>query len=253
MSSQPQTSDVIRCISAGMGSILQGGTAQGDSGLFEREGTPHQLSRVKGSKTCDFVFSSHVSTDFINPHSNGQYSSSNISYKDGRNQERSTDRVKQRNLGISVEEHQITITVEYLPGILNVEADKMSRNVKDSQRVEDESTDVSKYLSSKGGLPPQTCLHRDCLIKYPIYFFMEGRSLQQGTRCLSNMLGHIYEGMLFHPSPLIGRVYMESQIRQSHNFVSNSSMANTVHWYPQLLQLSVKNPILLPTFSQTCY
>ena len=87
----------------------------------------------EGSKVCNFNFFSFASQCSINTYSNGQYRYPFIFGKNGRYSKQISDCFEQGNMGLSVEK-EITITVEYLLGLLSVGSETQSRKVSDASK-----------------------------------------------------------------------------------------------------------------------
>ena len=71
--------------------------------------------------------------------------------------------------------------------------------------------------------------------------------LQPRERCLPNFLKQ-QNGYAFPPFCLIGRVLKKVQLDQATLIVVTPEW-QTQSWYPQLLQMSIKNLLLLPSIS----
>ena len=137
-------------------------------------------------------------------------------------------------------QQSILITAEHLPGVLNVQADKESRTFVDS---------------SDSKLQPQ--------ILQP---FLKDREIDLFATRLTNQLKHFVnwrpdphavttdafsidwsqlKGYAFPPFNLIPRTLMKV-INDNANLVLVAPVWQTQHWWPLLLQLTVKQPVLLP-------
>ena len=142
-------------------------------------------------------------------------------------------------------QHQITITVEYLPGRLNVEADTMSRNVRDSSEWKLDPQVFWKICKARWR--PCTDLFASRLShQVPLYFSWKIDPYSRGQDALQTCWTHL-RGYAFPPFSLISRVLWK--VRQEEATILLITPAwQTQAWYPQLLYLSIRNPILLPVW-----
>ena len=141
----------------------------------------------------------------------------------------------------------ITISAEYLPSALNQEADWESRHHKDS---------------SDWKLCPLTFHQIGCQMGHPSIDLFASRLCHQLDNYLSwkpdpyskgvDAMQHIWSSQLGHilyafpPYSLIPRVLHKVIQDQVHTLILIAPVWQAQPWYPSLLQLSVKNPILLP-------
>ena len=122
--------NIFGCLKAGIGGSLQGEKDRGTM-VKTRGKTTHKLIRVNGSKTSNFDFHTIISHDQLNSYSNGQYCGSNLFGKNGDTKNRDIS-VLSKEIWDYLLEKKITITAEYLPGKLNIQADQESQLVRDS-------------------------------------------------------------------------------------------------------------------------
>jgi len=212
-------------------------TKQADNGLPQK-GLPYKHSRAESSEVCNYVFSSNVSKCSVHPHSNGQHCRSDFLLKMGETKNEILTKVSKQIWGYLLE-HQITITAEYLPGILTVEADAMSLNVKDSSEWK---LDHQVFWDlCRARLTPCTDLFASRLSH-----LLEDRSIQQGSGCSSSTLdSHLR--VCFSTFLLNKQVLWKVQVDQATILLIAPAWQSQA-WCPRLLQLSIQNPILLPLF-----
>ena len=142
---------------------------------------------------------------------------------------------------------QITLTAEYLPSILNVEADYQSRNVQDW---------------SEWKLCPQTfkmiCKHlgnpnMDLFASRTSHQILPYMSLKLDPMChavdaFQQNWAHMFP-YAFPPFNLIGRVLKKAQNHQIDMIIITPIWV-TQPWYPTLLGMSILPPLLIPMYTR---
>ena len=139
--------------------------------------------------------------------------------------------------------HQITITVEYLPGCSNVEADRMSRSVKDSSEWK-LNQHIFQNLCRARGTPCTDLFASRLTHQVPLYFSWKIDPYSRGQDAFQARWTHI-RGYAFPPFCLIGKVLWKVSSDLATIMIVTPAW-QTQSWYPQLLQLSIQNPILVP-------
>ena len=139
---------------------------------------------------------------------------------------------------------EITITAEYLPGLLNVEADTQSRTVKDASEWKLNPRIFQKICKYRG--TPEIDLFASRIShQLPTYISWKLGPYSQG-RDAFQISWINKKGYAFAPFCLIGRVLENTQSDQATLIVVTPG-CQTQSWYPLLLQMSIKNPLLLPS------
>ena len=140
-------------------------------------------------------------------------------------------------------DQEITITAEYLPGKLNVEADRESREVQDSSEWKLDPQIFSRLTAMLGS--PEIDLFASrlshqipCYMSWKLDPFSMGRDAFQ----IKWDRGLVYA---FPPFSLIARVLKKVQKDLSCMMII-TPLWQTQMWYPTILRMSVRNPILLP-------
>ena len=140
----------------------------------------------------------------------------------------------------------ITITAEYLPGILNQEADSESRSVKDSSEWKLKTAVFQKVCQARG--TPSIDLFASRLShQVPEYMSWKLDPYSKGRDAFQFSWSHL-QAYAFPPFSLIGRVLKKVQADNA-NLIIITPAWQTQSWYPTLLQMSVQHPLLLPSTS----
>ena len=241
-SSSTATNNFNRCLQAGLGSSLQGLPDRGTV-VSWGENVAHKYSGVESSKASTLLLSPYVPINKINSLENRQYSSIDILEKDGggTHSRALTDLSKQ--IWEYLLSHKITITVEYLPGVLNVEADTLSRNLKDSSEWK-LNKQVFLDICRVRGTPCTDLFASRLSHQVPQYFSWKIDPYSISADAFQACWTHL-KGYAFPPFSLIGRVLWKVRADQS-TIVLITPAWKTQAWYPQLLELSIKNPIMIP-------
>ena len=140
-------------------------------------------------------------------------------------------------------DHQITITVEYLPGVLNIIADKMSRSVKDLSEWM-LNPKVFQILCKARGIPCTDLFASRLTHQVPVYYAWKIDPYSRGQDAFQACWTHL-RGYAFPPFCLIGKVLWKVKTDYA-TIVIVTPAWQTQSWYPQLLHMSIKNPLLLP-------
>ena len=137
----------------------------------------------------------------------------------------------------------ITITVEYLPGVLNVVADYESRYVQDSSEWM-LCPKTFNLICSVLGVPEIDLFASRISHQVPKYFAWKLDHYSVGRDAFQTKWTHL-KGYAFPPFSLMGRVLRKVELDQA-TIVVVAPVWQGQPWFPKLLQLAVRNPILLP-------
>ena len=137
----------------------------------------------------------------------------------------------------------ITITAEYLPGVLNQEADKESRNVRDSSEWKLKPQIFQKICSLRG-TPDMDLFASRISHQVPAYRSWKLDPFSKGRDAFQTRWTHM-KGYAFPPFSMIGRVLKKAQVDQA-NLMLITPAWQTQPWFPTALQMSIQNPIMLP-------
>ena len=140
--------------------------------------------------------------------------------------------------------HGITVTAEWLPGILNGEADWESRNIRDSSEWL-LNPQIFKRITQLLGKPRVDLFASRTSHQLPIYWAWKPDPGCQGVDAFQTQWnrGLMYA---FPPFSLIPRVLQKVQ-KEKATLILVTPMWNSQPWYPLLLQLCIAKPILLPS------
>ena len=137
----------------------------------------------------------------------------------------------------------ITISAEYLPSILNVIADQESRIYHSTEWKL--LPKVFATICKKWGTPSLDLFASRVCHQIPAYVAWKPDPYSQGTDAFqqdwSNQVLHA-----FPPFRLLNRVLNKVRQDQVSNMILVSPTWHTQPWYPELLEMSMGNPILLP-------
>ena len=200
-------SNKFGCLNSGMGCTLQG---SGDRWpvVSPGEGTPFKHIRAESCKASHSIVSRKVSNGIVDPHSNGQHCRPNISKKMGGTRCPILTAMS-KEIWKYLLAHQITITVEYLPGILNVITDRQSRNVKDSSEWM-LNTVVFRALCRARGTPCTDLFASRLSHQVPVYFSWKIDPYSRGQDAFHERWTHV-RGYAFPLFCLIGKFYGRSK------------------------------------------
>ena len=137
----------------------------------------------------------------------------------------------------------ITITAEYLPGALNREADMQSRTVKDSSEWKLNPV-VFQNLCKSWWTPDIDLFASRVSHQVPAYVSWKLDPYSKGRDAFQMRWTHT-KGYAFPPFSLIGRVLHKVLFDQA-TLILITPAWQTQSWYPQLLRLSIRNPLILP-------
>lgn len=139
-------------------------------------------------------------------------------------------------------QHGITITVEHLAGKLNMEADLQSRSVNDSSEWKLNPSIFQDVCHARW--TPSIDLFASRHSHQVPRYVLEKRPIQCGKGCISAKLDRSL-GVCFLPFSLIPKVLKKVQSDKATLLLITLAW-QTQAWYPKALQLSVRNPLLLP-------
>ena len=140
---------------------------------------------------------------------------------------------------------QITITAEYLPGVLNVQADRASRHFQDSSEWL-LCPQLFQKICQKFGHPDMDLFASRLFHQIPAYMAWKPDPGSQATDALQQKWSHLYP-YAFPPFSLVGRVVAKVRVEKVSMILITPAW-QTQPWYGQLLGMSVQNPLLLPVF-----
>ena len=157
-------------------------------------------------------------------------------------EQRDLKRHKQRDISKEIGDYlllkEITIIVEYLPGVLNQEADFQSRSMKGLSEWK-LKLQIFHALCNIRGTPESRVSHQLlCYISWKLDPFSKRKEAFQRS-------WKYQKGYAFPPFSLIGRVLRKVQMLQAQILLETSTWQSQ-SWYPRLLQISVEKPILIP-------
>ena len=138
---------------------------------------------------------------------------------------------------------KITITAEYLPGSMNVEADRESRQTRDSSEWKLNPTIFMKLCQIRG--TPEVDLFASRVShQLPHYISWKIDPFSQGRDAFQISWAHKFV-YAFPPFALIGRILQKVNQDQCLMLIITPAWPGQP-WFPGLLKMYVKNPLLLP-------
>jgi len=137
----------------------------------------------------------------------------------------------------------ITITLEYLPSHLNIEADWESRNCQDSSEWK-LAPRVFRGMCQKLGQPEIDLFASRLSHQLPAYMAWKPDPGSKATDAFSQSWHRLFP-YAFPPFCLIGRVLTKVR-NEKCTLMLVAPVWQTQHWYPLLLEMSIRNPVLLP-------
>ena len=141
---------------------------------------------------------------------------------------------------------QIKITAEYLPGVLNTQADIAYRHFHDSSKWL-LSPQVFQQICQVWGRPDMDLFASRLFHQVPAYMAWRPDPYSQATDALQQKWSHL-SPYAFPPFSLVGRVVAKVRAEKVCMVLITPAW-QTQPWYGQLLQMSVQTPILLPLVS----
>jgi len=139
----------------------------------------------------------------------------------------------------------IMITAEYLPGILNKEADWESRNVRDFSEWK-LKPQMFMNLCKIVGSPIIDLFASRLSNQIPVYFSWKPDPYCLGVDAMQQEWPHNQILYAFPPFSMINRVLKKVVQDQVLTLILIAPTWQSQVWYPQLIRLSRRNPILLP-------
>ena len=138
--------------------------------------------------------------------------------------------------------NKISITGEYIPSELNIHADRMSRSTDLSEwKLE---TKIFTTICKKLGQPEIDLFASLATHQLDKYVSWKPDPQAVGTDAFQFNWTHLLT-YAFPPFKLIGRTLSKLQSHQS-DMIIVTPIWRSQSWYPQLLQMSIKHPLLLP-------
>lgn len=138
---------------------------------------------------------------------------------------------------------QITLTAEHLPGVTNTTADRLSREFQDSSSWKLDRSTFDLLQQTRG--PWEVDMFADRLThQLPKYMSWKADPGSIQTDAFQIQWGRI-QGYAFPPFCLIDRCLAKVQKDRATITIVTPTWQSQV-WYPTLLQLSIRHPILLP-------
>ena len=137
----------------------------------------------------------------------------------------------------------IITAVEYLPGAINKEADFQSQNVRDSSKWKLNPFLFQNICYRWGTLDLNLFASR---VSHPVPAYLSCKldPYSKGRDAFHISWTH-RQSYAFPPFFLIGLVLNKVEIDQA-TLISITPMWHARSWYPQLLQISMKDPLFLP-------
>ena len=137
----------------------------------------------------------------------------------------------------------ITITLEYIPSALNKDADEWSRKSKDSSEWKLHAPYFQKVCQTWGQPEIDLFASRLCH-QIPKYFSWRADPESMGTDALQQdwRFRFLYA---FPPFSLIGRCIRKVALQRT-KMILITPVWTSQSWYPNLLEMSVSQPIILP-------
>ena len=139
----------------------------------------------------------------------------------------------------------ITITAEYLPGNLNCKADWESRHQKDSSERKLCPLIFSKICQILGKRPEINLFASRLSDQLPSYYSWKPDPNSLGTDALQQNWYH-KESICIPSICLDSQSTEKSRGGEVPSLIIVTPTCQTQSWYPELLLLSVRNPIILP-------
>ena len=140
---------------------------------------------------------------------------------------------------------KISLTVEHIPGALNIQADWESRNQRDSSEWK-LNTQTFQKLYQIWGTPNIDLFASRISHQLRTYFAWKPDPHSKATDAMQQNWRHLY-AYAFPPFSLIGRTLQKAHIQGTH-MILITPLWQAQSWYPLLLRISVANPILLPQY-----
>jgi len=239
-SSTSRHADVDRCLIKGLRGLVPRSKDRGSMVPIRKEPTYKHI-RTESCKIGNFDIHKDKETQKYSP-PNGQYSRVIVHCQNGRDSKQGYDKTLKGDMGLfnftrdhnyfripaQSSEHRSRLGIQELPGF---------------QRVEISPTGVSRDVSKIGStgnrpfcipfVPPTTSIYG-----------LETRSGQQATDVFSQSWHRLFP-YAFPPFCLIGRVLTKVR-NEKCTLMLVAPVWQTQHWYPLLLEMSIRNPVLLP-------
>ena len=137
----------------------------------------------------------------------------------------------------------ITLTAEYIPTKLNVDADFQSRNVEDSSEWK-LNPEICKEVVLKMGRPQVDLFASRTSHQLNPYMSLKADPSCWAVDALQQDWAHLFP-YAFPPFNLIGRVLKKVR-DQKINMILIAPLWVSQPWYPSLLEMAIQEPILVP-------
>ena len=138
---------------------------------------------------------------------------------------------------------KVVITAKYLPGSMNVEADRGSRQTRDLSEWKLNPTTFMKLCQLRGTAEVDLFASR-VSHQLPYYTSWKTDPFSPGRDAFQISWAHKFV-YAFPPFALIGRVLQKVNQNQCLMFIITPAWPGQP-WFPGFLKMSVKNPLLLP-------
>ena len=140
--------------------------------------------------------------------------------------------------------NRISLTVEYIPGKMNTEADWESRNHYDSSEWKLDPQ-IFQQLCKIWGTPEIDLYASRTSHQLTTYYAWKPDPHSKATDAMQQNWTHLY-GYAFPPFSMIGRT-LRKALRQRTHLLLIAPMWQSQTWYPLLMRMAIADPILLPT------
>ena len=178
------------------------------------------------------------------PHSNGQHDSLSIFNQNGREGTKNQTLTQiSKEIWEYLISKRIMITAEYLPTHLNTQADWESRHVKDSSEWK-LNLIVFKEICQTLGQPSIDLFASRLTKQMSTYMSWKPDPKCRAVDALQQNWTHMFP-YAFPPLTLIGKV-SKKVITDKTRLIIITPIWHSHPWYPILLNLSIRNPLLLP-------
>ena len=225
----------------GMGGYLPGSLYWGTMDN-EGEKLPHKPFGNDSSRPgCEDIHKAAPTSEKCSPNA-GQQNSISIPGEDGRHQNKALTEIS-KSLWAYLLSKKITLTAEYLPSKLNIEADYQSRNVVDWSEWK-LCTQSFKTICATMGKPDMDLFASRTSHQLKAYMSLKPDPLCRAVDALQQSWMHLFP-YAFPPFNLIGKVLKKTQDQQVTMIIVTPVWV-TQPWYPVLLGMSIHQPILLP-------
>ena len=230
-----------RCIQKRLGDCLSRDRSR-VSVAQEGKGSTYKSAGISSHKVCHLDICQNVG-NVSYTHPVRQDGSLELFAENGSDKESRSKADLKGNLGVSTWAG-ITITAEHLPGNLNCEANWKSCHQKDSSEWKLRPLIFSKICQKLGKRPEIDLFVLRLSNQLPSYYSCKPDPNSLGTDALQQNWYHksLYA---FSPFALIHKELKKVEEEKVSSLIIVTPTWQTQSWYPELLRLSVRNPIIL--------